>query len=108
MAKSAQTAYQDVGGKAAKLLGLDPPEGGTFLFLDLADAIDRHDAQNIEHGRAPRGLLGVLEQCADQGLLLAPGESFGPYPHMARFCFTCVEPERTLRGARLLQGILAP
>ena len=110
----ARSKYQKVGEESADILGVRAPEGGTFLFLDLSAAIKRKaesaDATPpVTKGlNDTPGLLGVLEDCADRGLLLAPGPSFGPYPHMARFCFTCLEPQDTLAGARLLQDILAP
>lgn len=98
----AKAAYRSVGEESAEILGVRPPEGGTFLFLDLGASIER----NAADPHATPGLLGVLEACADRGLLLAPGPSFGPYPEMARFCFTCLEPKQTLAGARLLCEIL--
>lgn len=86
--------YRDVGRRAAERLGLEPPGGSTFLFFDVAERLDGS------------GLLGFLERCADRGLLLAPGPSFGPYPTHVRLCFTAVEPERTLRGVEVLAELL--
>ena len=90
----ARNAYREIGARCAEALGVDAPEGGTFLFLDLEDTLGERD------------LLSFLERCADRGLLLAPGPSFGSYPTWARFCFTCVPPEQTLRGVGLLRELM--
>ena len=88
--------YSAIGEAAAEHLGEQPPEGGTFLFLDLADYLD-------ETGES---LDQFLERCADQGLLLAPGPSFGPYPTHIRLCFTAAHPAVTARGVEKLAEIL--
>lgn len=90
-----RVAYERVGEQAAAALGMPGVPGGTFLFVDVADGLDE------------RGLGGLLEDCADQGLLLAPGPSFGPYPHHVRLCFTCAPPEVTLAGTRVLAERIA-
>jgi N-succinyldiaminopimelate aminotransferase len=82
--------YLSMGTAAAERLGVEPPEGSTFLFLDVAPALD------------DRGLLGFLEDCADDGLFLAPGPSFGPYPDHVRICFTCAAPDRVAAGVEIL------
>lgn len=94
---AARRSYQDTGDRAAALLGLPPPEGGTFLFFDVAHRLDA------------RGLQGFLWDCLDDNLILAPGPSFGhDYGTWVRLCFTAVPPEVTLRGveklARRLRG----
>lgn len=89
-AAEAARQYQAVGDAAAARLGIPPPEGSTFLFLDVAHALDH------------RGLEGLLSDCVDQGLLVGPGPSFGPFPTHIRLCFTAVEPARTLRGVEIL------
>ena len=90
----ARDRYAELGRRAARILGLPPPEGSTFFFLDLAGRLDE------------RGLMGFLEDCADQGILLAPGPSFGPFPTCVRVCFTCAEPAVVLRGFEKLAGLL--
>ena len=85
-----------IGEAASEHLGEPHPEGGTFLFLDLADDL-RERGETLEQ---------FLELCADQGLLLAPGPSFGPYPSHARLCFTAVHPAVTARGVQKLAEIL--
>ncbi len=86
--------YQRLAETTAELLGVEAPAGGTFLFLNVAARL------------GPDGLSGLLEDCASQGLLLAPGSSFGPYPEHLRLCFTAAEPELTLRGVRRLAALL--
>jgi N-succinyldiaminopimelate aminotransferase len=86
--------YLEAGRRMAERLGVPPPTGSTFLFFDVADRLDE------------RGLMGFLEQCADRGLFLAPGPSFGPYPTHVRVCFTCAAPDVVARGADALAGLL--
>jgi len=69
--------YQAAGDAAADVLGVDRPQGSTFLFLDVAHVLDE------------RGVFGFLEDClVEDGVLLAPGPSFGDYPTHVRLCFT--------------------
>jgi N-succinyldiaminopimelate aminotransferase len=82
--------YRALGDDAAERIGVARPQGGTFLFVDVAEQLDE------------RGLIGFLEDCADDGLFLAPGPSFGPYPTHVRICFTCAPPEIVREGARRL------
>lgn len=92
----ARRQYQALGDAAADALGVPRPEGGTFLFLDVADHLDE------------RGLQGFLEDCLDDNLVLAPGPSFGePYGGHVRLCFTAARPEVTARGVEKLAARLA-
>jgi N-succinyldiaminopimelate aminotransferase len=75
-AKKASKMYYQTGCEVARLLDVDPPQGSTFLFIDIKDDLK---------GRSIQEILG---ECVDQGLLLAPGSSFGPYPTHIRICFT--------------------
>jgi len=86
--------YLEAGRRAAARLRVDPPEGSTFLFLDVSERF------------GPRGLLGLLEECVEQGLFVAPGPSFGPYPHHIRVCFTSAAPDVVDRGVAVLASIL--
>ncbi|HEX7528475.1 MAG TPA: pyridoxal phosphate-dependent aminotransferase, partial [Thermoanaerobaculia bacterium] len=86
----ARAEYAATGAEAARRLGIPAPEGGTFLFLNVADSLDA------------RGLMGLLEDCSDEGLFLAPGPSFGPFPTHVRLCYTAVPPEAALRGVDIL------
>jgi N-succinyldiaminopimelate aminotransferase len=93
-ARAAREQYIETGRRAAAILGLEPPDGSTFLFFDTAPCLGEG------------GLLGLLEACAAQGLLVAPGSSFGPYPTHVRVCYTAAEPQRVLRGVEILARLL--
>jgi N-succinyldiaminopimelate aminotransferase len=86
--------YRQMGTAAAERLGLPAPAGSTFLFLDVAENLDE------------RGMLGFLEDCADRGLFVAPGPSFGDYPTHIRLCFTSAAPDVVARGVDVLAGLL--
>lgn len=90
----AKRQYALTGAEAARRLGVEPPEGGTFLFLDVASSLDEG------------GLPALLERCLDAGLLVAPGPSFGPFPHHVRLCFTCAPADQVLRGVDALAHVL--
>ena len=90
----ARRRYLELGAWSAARLGVAPPEGSTFLFLDVAPWLDG------------RGLTGFLEDCAERGLFLAPGPSFGPYPTCVRVCFTSAEPQIVRRGVEVLAALL--
>ncbi|MGK0359990.1 MAG: aspartate/methionine/tyrosine aminotransferase [Bradymonadia bacterium] len=89
-ARESAYSYRDVGEAAARRLGVPPPQGCTFLFFDVADALD------------DRGLSGLLSDLVDKGLLVAPGGSFGPYPTHIRVCFTAAIPDVVARGVEIL------
>ena len=86
--------YRRIGSEMATALGIDPPQGSTFLFFDAAPHLDE------------RGLEGFLSDLADEGVFLAPGTSFGPYPTWVRVCFTAAPPEVTRRGIAVLAEAL--
>ena len=54
--------------------------------------------------RLERGIWGFLEDCLEDGLLLAPGPSFGKghYDAYVRVCFTCASPDQVAEGCRRL------
>ncbi len=93
-AADAARQYAALGRDAAAALGVSAPQGSTFLFVDVAARLD------------DRGLQGFLEDCADRGLLLAPGPSFGPFPTHVRACFTSAPPDVVRRGFTTLAGLL--
>ena len=73
------------------MLGVEPPEGGTFLFVDVAKHL------------GPRGIRGFLEDCLDDNLVLAPGDSCGrDYETFVRICFTAAPPDVVRRGVAVL------
>jgi N-succinyldiaminopimelate aminotransferase len=87
----ARAAYQEAGDRAAARLGLASPGGSQFLFVDVGPALDG------------RGLMGFLEDCLEDNLVVAPGSSFGPsYGTWVRLCFTCAPPEVVARGVEVL------
>jgi len=87
----AREAYRRAGDDAARALGLEPPEGGTFLFLDAKPRLDE------------RGLWGFLEDCLEDGVLLAPGGSCGEaYPTWVRLCFSAAPPAEIAEAVRRL------
>ncbi len=88
--ENARRVYAETAAKTAERLGVPTPKGSTFFFLDVAE--------HLEEG----GLEGFLGDCADHGLLLSPGPSFGPYPNHARLCFTAAPPDVVERGVEIL------
>ena len=59
-----------------------PPEGSTFLFVDVRKALDE------------RGIWGFLEDCVEDGVALAPGPSCGAdYEGWVRLCYTAAPPD---------------
>ena len=79
----------------AARLGVDPPEGGTFLFLDVAEHLD------------DSGLEGFMHRCMDHNLVLAPGSSCGSaYGTYVRVCFTSAPPDVVARGVDVLARLL--
>lgn len=88
--KEAREDYRQAGRGAAAILSVPEPEGSTFLFLDVS--------KRLGEG----GLMKFLEACADEGLFLAPGPSFGPYPTHVRVCYTAARPEIVMRGVEIL------
>jgi N-succinyldiaminopimelate aminotransferase len=92
---ASREAYRSCGAEAARRLSVEPPEGGTFLFVDVGSALDG------------RGMEGFLHDCADRNLLLAPGTSCGAaYDRHLRLCFTAAAPEVVLRGVDVLAELL--
>ncbi len=92
---AARDADGEVGRRVADRLGVGAPEGGTFLFLDVRDRLDR------------RGLAGLLEDCLEAGVLVAPGASCGEaYAEWIRISFTAVPPADALDAAERLADVL--
>lgn len=92
--------YQRAGNDAARILGLPPPAGSTFLFVDVGQRLDA------------RGMLGFLEDLFEDGVVVAPGASAGSdYTAWIRLCFTAAPPEQVATAVRLLAkrlGIATP
>lgn len=91
----ARTSYRQAGAAAATALGLPEPEGGTFLLVDVRRRLDA------------RGMQGLLEDCLDRNLLVAPGASCGrDYQDCVRLCFTSAPPDQVAEGVRRLVELL--
>ncbi len=92
----ARRSYRQVGEAAAKALGLSEPEGSTFFFIDVRERLDE------------RGLYGVLEDCFEAGVLVAPGSSSGTdYGDWIRLCYTVMPPDDVAEAVRRLAGVLS-
>ena len=80
------------------------------LALDAPCELDRFAEAHAERFPSEaKGIRGFLEDCLDDNLVLAPGDSCGrDYQTFVRICFTAAPPEITLRGmaklAARLQG----
>lgn len=71
------------------------PPGGSYLWVDFA-AWTGPDC------------MPILEQCAQAGVLLAPGSAFGDACRgFARLCFTGVPPDRLDEGIDRINAVLA-
>jgi len=93
----ARASYRDAGDRAAAVLGLPAPEGSTFFFVDVRDRLDE------------RGLPGLLEDCFEEGVLVAPGVSCGrDYAGWIRLCYTALPPEQVVEAARRLARRISP
>ena len=80
----------------ASELGLAPPEGSTFLFLDVSRALDE------------RGIAGFLRDRLQDGVALAPGSSCGEgYTEWVRLCYTSAPPDQVEAAVRRLAERLA-
>ncbi len=80
--ENARSSYRATGESAAAALGLPPPQGSTFLFLDASPVLDE------------RGIGGFLADCLSDGVALAPGHSCGTaYENWARMCYTAAPPD---------------
>jgi N-succinyldiaminopimelate aminotransferase len=78
----ARDEYRRVGEATARRLGLSPPEGSTFHFIDVSSRLDE------------RGVWGFLADCVEQGVALAPGPSCGEgYESWVRLCYTAAPPD---------------
>jgi len=83
----ARDQYREVGVETAAALRLPAPQGSTFHFIDVASQLDE------------RGMHGFLEDCFEDGVLIAPGASSGSaYESWVRLCYTAAPPD-DVRGA---------
>jgi len=76
--------YAFAGLEAARVLGLTPPEGGTFLFFDASPYLSNEDATSQP----------FLERCVDEGVMLTPGSACGAdFARWVRICFSVEAPD---------------
>lgn len=101
---AAREQYRTTGEAAARRLGLEPPAGSTFLFLDVADHLGA--TRTADAGADHDGLGELLARAVEHGLFVAPGPSFGPFPTHLRLCFTAAPPDVVLRGVEVLARLL--
>jgi N-succinyldiaminopimelate aminotransferase len=95
--KQARDLYRQAGQAAAEVLGLPAPEGSTFFFIDVGERLDA------------RGLDGLLADCFEDGVLVAPGASSGrDYAEWIRLCFSVLPPEDTAEAVARLARRLQP
>ncbi len=93
--EAARSSYRAAGEAAAQALGLAPPEGSMFLFLDVAERLDE------------RGLPGFLEDCLAEGVLVAPGPSHGEaYASWIRLCYSAVPPADAAQAVARLAKVI--
>lgn len=87
----ARTLYREAGEASARALGLPPPAGSTFLFVDAGKVLDA------------RGVPGLLEDCLEDGVVVAPGAACGSaYGDWIRLCYTSQPPDRVAEAVRRL------
>jgi N-succinyldiaminopimelate aminotransferase len=93
----ARAAYAEAGRKAAAVLGVPPPDGGTFLFFDAGP-----------HLREGEDVMGFLERCLEAGVLLTPGIASGAaYARWVRLCYTSVPPHELDDALERLARVLS-
>jgi N-succinyldiaminopimelate aminotransferase len=91
----ARGLYRAVGDETAAVLGLPPPQGSTFHFVDVSARLDE------------RGIAGFLEDCLDDGVALAPGTSCGAaYGGWVRLCYTAAPPDEVKAAVHKLASRL--
>jgi N-succinyldiaminopimelate aminotransferase len=94
----ARTLYATAARRAAAVLGLPAPSGGTFLFFDTR-----------RYRRPDETAEAFLQRCAAAGVMLTPGMAAGhAYADWARLCFTSVPPDALERALDRLRFVFAP
>ncbi|HEY8432434.1 MAG TPA: aminotransferase class I/II-fold pyridoxal phosphate-dependent enzyme, partial [Sandaracinaceae bacterium] len=94
--RAARRAYEDAAAATARALGIEKPDGGTFVFIDARPCL-----------RDGEDTLGLLERCLAAGVLLTPGAACGrDYASWVRLCFTSVPPDDLAVALERLAPIL--
>ena len=92
----ARGAYQEAGKATARSLGLPEPQGGTFLFFDVAPWL-----------KAGEVVTDFLERALAAGVLLTPGGASGAdYASWVRLCFTAVPPAELAQATERLRSLM--
>jgi N-succinyldiaminopimelate aminotransferase len=92
----ARRLYREAAIATADAFGVAPPEGGTFLFVDVRPYL-----------RDGEDTMGFLERCLDAGVLLTPGSASGTdYGAWARVCFTSVPPAELADALARLRTVM--
>lgn len=95
--EEARREYAEAGAKAAAVLGIPAPRGGTFVLFDAS----RYFRDGEEDA------MGFLGRCLDAGVLLTPGASCGQdYASWVRLCFTSVGPKDFDEALERLKSVL--
>lgn len=90
-----RATYARAGRAAAHALEIPEPQGGTFLFFDLA--------RFLRPNETPTELL---ERCVDAGVMLTPGNACGAaFSNWARLCFTSVPEPQLLDALSRLRSV---
>jgi N-succinyldiaminopimelate aminotransferase len=93
---NARRLYKTAAEKAARILGIKPPSGGTFVFFDASIWLDESD----------KDVIPWLLRCLEAGVLLTPGSASGAdYPRWARLCFTSIPPDELEKSLELLATV---
>jgi len=80
----ARGLYREAGHRAAEVLGVAPPRGGTFLFFDASPFMLAGEETAMH----------FLERCLDAGVLMTPGRACGAdFDRWVRVCFTSIPPD---------------
>jgi N-succinyldiaminopimelate aminotransferase len=92
----ARASYREAGDASAAALGVAPPEGSMFHFVDVRHKLDT------------RGIWGFLQDCVDDGVALAPGPSCGAaYEGWVRLCYTAARPPEVAAAVQRVAQRLA-
>jgi N-succinyldiaminopimelate aminotransferase len=93
---AARGAYRDAAERTARVLGISPPESGTFAFFDTRPFL-----------RPRESARDLLDRAARAGVVLTPGSAAGgSYAEWARLCFTCVDASTLDRALAALRTVL--
>jgi len=94
--REARQLYAEAGARTAEVVGVPPPESGTFMLFDTRPFLRSDETPDQ-----------LLARCARAGVVLTPGSATGSaYAHYARLCFTAIPPDALTRALRILRATL--